>query len=104
MAATAPADLKRARTELKDAKGEPAPKDALRSLPATFEWLRREGLLMESETEVSGDLELTGIQKHFDGSYPILFHRVKGYPQLRAITNLFANMHIVDRMFGWDDR
>ncbi|HEU5287601.1 MAG TPA: UbiD family decarboxylase, partial [Candidatus Limnocylindria bacterium] len=63
-----------------------------------------EGLLMETDTEVSGDLQLTGLQKHFDGSYPILFNRVKGYPHVRAITNFFANMDIVDRMFGWEDR
>jgi 4-hydroxy-3-polyprenylbenzoate decarboxylase len=104
MAATAPAAPKAARTPLKDVKGAPAPKEALRSLPATVEWLRREGLLMETDTEVSGDLQLTGIQKHFDGSYPILFNNVKGYPQVRAITNFFANMDIVDRLFGWEDR
>jgi len=104
MAATAPAAPKAAKTALKDAKGPPAPKEALRSLPATVEWLRREGLLMETDSEVSGDLQLTGIQKHFDGSYPILFNRVKGYSHVRAITNFFANMDIVDRLFGWEDR
>ncbi len=91
-------------TQLRDPKGPPAPKDALRSLPATIDWLRREGLLMETDVEVDGDLQLTGIQKHFDGSYPILFNNVKKYPGLRAVTNLFANMDIVDRMFGWEDR
>src|SRR6266542_6543238 len=104
MAATAPSDLKRAQGDLRDVKGPPAPKEALRSLPATIEWLRREGLLMETDVEVDGDLQLTGIQKHFDGSYPILFNNVKKYPGLRAVTNLFANMDIVDRMFGWEDR
>ena len=81
----------------------PAPKEALRSLPATVDWLRGEGLLLETEVPVSGDLELTGIQKHFDGSYPILFNNVKGYPHTRAITNFFANMDIVDRLFGWEN-
>ena len=104
MAATAPADAKRAKIQLRDPKGPAAPKEALRSLPATVEWLRREGLLMETDEPVSGDLQLTGIQKHFDGSYPILFNNVKGYPHVRAITNFFANMDIVDRMFGWEDR
>src|SRR5437773_3343891 len=101
MAATAPAAPKAAKTALKDAKGPPAPKEALRSLPATIEWLRREGLLMETDVEVDGDLQLTGIQKHFDGSYPILFDNVKGYLHARAVTNLFANMDIVERMFGY---
>ena len=104
MAVTAPAQTKSAKTQLRDVKGPAAPKETLRSLPATVDWLRREGLLMETDTEVSGDLQLTGIQKHFDGSYPILFNKVKGYPHVRAITNFFANMDIVDRMFGWEDR
>ncbi len=100
--ATATKELARAKRALRDPKEvAAAPKDALRSLPATVEWLRREGLLMETDTEVSGDLQLTGIQKHFDGSYPILFNNVTGYPHARAITNLFANMEIVDRFFGW---
>jgi 4-hydroxy-3-polyprenylbenzoate decarboxylase len=102
--ATVQIEPKRAATTLQDPKGAPAPKEALRSLPATIEWLRSQGLLMETEVEVDGDLQLTGIQKHFDGSYPILFNTVKGYGHLRAVTNLFANMDIVDRMFGWEDR
>src|SRR6476469_9186868 len=77
------------------------PRDIV-SLPATVEWLRSEGLLLETEVEVDGDLELTGIQKALDGSYPILFNNVKGYPHARAITNLFANYPVLDRMFGWD--
>src|SRR5881396_4317594 len=102
--ATVQADLARTKTHLTDPRGvRPAPKEALRSLPATIEWLRREGLLMETDVEVDGDLQLTGIQKHFDGSYPILFNNVKGYPHLRAITNLFANMDIVDRFFGYEN-
>ena len=102
--ATVQAELTRNKTQLKDPRAvKAAPKDALRSLPATVDWLRREGLLMETDVEVDGDLQLTGIQKHFDGSYPILFNNVKGYPHARAITNLFANMDIVDRMFGYDN-
>src|SRR5881409_3536898 len=86
-----------------DLSGAPAATDDIRSLPATIAWLRREGLLLETDVEVDGDLELTGVQKHFDGSYPILFNHVKGYPHLRAITNLFANMDIVDRFFGYEN-
>src|SRR5437667_4549125 len=106
MMATAQADLRRktGKSERRDPRGgERTPKDALRSLPATIAWLQREGLLMETDVPVSGDLELTGVQKHFDGSYPILFNNVKGYPHLRAITNLFANMDIVDRFFGYEN-
>ena len=60
--ATAQADLRRktGKSELRDPRGgERAPHEALRSLPATIAWLRREGLLMETDVPVSGDLELT---------------------------------------------
>jgi len=80
-----------------------AVKPDITSLRSTVEWLRSEGLLIETDQPVSGDLELTGLQKHFDGSYPMLFKNVKGYPHARAITNLFADMQVVDRMFGFSD-
>src|ERR1700704_1657054 len=75
----------------------------LTSLPATVDWLRGQGLLLETDVEVNPDLELTGIQKGLDGSYPILFNTVKGYTHVRALTNLFANYGIIERMFGWDN-
>src|SRR3984893_23474 len=75
----------------------------LTSLPATVDWLRDQGLLLETDVEVNPDLELTGIQKGLDGSYPILFNTVKGYAHVRALTNLFANYGIIERMFGWDN-
>jgi len=79
-----------------------AVKPDVSSLRSTIEWLRAEGLLMETQKEVDPDLEITGLQKHFDGSLPILFHNVKGKPHARAITNLFSDMRVVDRMFGFD--
>jgi UbiD family decarboxylase len=71
------------------------------SLRSTIEWLRSEKLIIETEKEVNPDLELTGLQKHFDGSLPMVFNRVKGYPHVRAITNLFADGRVFDRMFGF---
>ena len=52
---------------------------------------------------MSRDLEITGLQKHFDGSLPMLFNNVKGKPHARAITNLFGDIRIIDRMFGFAD-
>src|SRR6266851_3341484 len=75
----------------------------LSSLPGTIDWLRDQGLLLETDVEVNPDLELTGIQKGLDGSYPIVFNTVKGYPHVRALTNLFANYGVIERMFGWDN-
>ena len=78
-------------------------KPDITSLRSTIEWLRSENLLVECEKQVSSDLEITVLQKHFDGSLPILFNKVKGYPHVRAITNLFANDHVFDRMFGFSN-
>jgi 4-hydroxy-3-polyprenylbenzoate decarboxylase len=77
--------------------------EALKDLRGTLEWLKSEDLLLETDEEVDGDLEITGVQKHLDGSIPVLFNQVKGYPHLRAVTNLFGNMPVINKMFGWPD-
>ena len=85
-----------------DIAGADAPsKEEIRSLPGTMEWLRRNGLMLETDVEVNGDLELTGVQKHLDGSIPLLFNNIVGYPDNRAITNFFANIEIIDKLFGF---
>jgi len=71
------------------------------SLRSTIEWLRKEGDLIETDKEVDPDLEITGLQKHMDGACPILFNNVKGKPHLRAITNFFGDINVVDKMFGF---
>src|SRR5256885_6580428 len=71
------------------------------SLRSAIEWLRATNQLLETDVDVDPDLEITGIQKTLDGSLPILFNRVKGYPHARAITNLFANTPVMNQMFGW---
>jgi UbiD family decarboxylase len=76
---------------------------AIRDLRSTIDWLRATGNLVETDIEVNPDLEITGVQKLMDGALPILFHNIKGYPHLRAVTNLFSNMDIVNEMFGWPD-
>ncbi len=72
------------------------------SLRTTIEWLRAEGMLIETNKEVNPDLEITGLQKHFDGSLPILFNNVKGKPHARAVTNLFGDIRVIEKMFGWE--
>lgn len=76
----------------------------LRDLRSSIDCMRAEGKLLETDIEVNPDLEITGIQKTFDGGLPILFNNVKGYPHLRAVTNLFAHMDLVNHYFGWKDR
>ena len=58
---------------------------------------------METNKEVDPDLEITGLQKHLDGGPVMLFNNVKGKPHARAITNLFSDISVVDKMFGFED-
>src|SRR6201990_3110833 len=70
---------------------------------ATLKWLKAEGALIETDKPVNPDLEITGLQKHLDGACPMLFNKVKGKPNLRAVTNLFGDMNVINKMFGWAD-
>ena len=72
-------------------------------LRSTLQWLRATGALIETDKEVDPDLQVTGLQKHMDGGCPILFNNVKGKPNHRVITNLFGDMAIINKMFGWKD-
>jgi len=72
-------------------------------LRGALEWLRAEGDLIETDKEVNPDLEITAIQKQLDGGCPILFNKVKGKPNHRVVTNLFGDIQVINKMFGWKD-
>src|ERR1700685_1420666 len=84
----------------KDQHAVATPNQAL-DLRSTIAWLRAQGELIETEKEVDPDLQVTGLQKHMDGGCPILFNNVKSKPNHRVITNLFGDIAIINRMFGW---
>ena len=71
-------------------------------LRSTLTWLKMQGDLIESDRQINPDLELTGLQKLMDGGPPALFSSVKGKPDHRLLTNLFGNIDVMNRMFGWD--
>ncbi|MBI2979328.1 MAG: UbiD family decarboxylase [Chloroflexi bacterium] len=73
------------------------------SLRSTLDELNRNGELLTTDTEINPENELAAIQKHFDGALPVLFNRVKGYPEARLFTNLFANEDRIFRLFGADN-
>ncbi len=72
-----------------------------RSLRSALEWLATQGDVLETDVEIDPDLEITGVQKHLDGGPVLLFNKVKGKPHVRAITNLLADMNVVDKLFGF---
>ena len=73
--------------------------DSLRDLRSTIDFLKQEGDIIETDTEVNPDLEITGVQKHLDGACPLLFNNVKGKPNHRAITNLFSDQGVMCKLF-----
>ena len=70
-------------------------------LRKTLKWLKSQGDLIETDKLVDPDLEVTGLQKHLDGGCPVMFNNVKGKPNHRVITNLFGDMNVINKMFGW---
>ena len=87
----------------KAAKRDGAAPEEIRDLRGAIEWMKKEGDIIITEKEVDPNLEITGIQKQLDGSCPILFENVKGKPKNRCITNLFGDMNVINKMFGWKD-
>jgi UbiD family decarboxylase len=78
-------------------------KKDITSLRSALEWLDAQGDVLKTDVEVDPDLEITGLQKHLDGGPVLLFNKVKGKPHARAITNLLADIHVVDKLFGFQD-
>src|SRR3990172_12354975 len=73
------------------------------SLRSTLESLQGTDDLLITDKEVDPALELAGLQKHFDGGSTLLFNNVKGYPNGRLSTNLFASEERGSRLFGVGD-
>ena len=70
------------------------------SLRGTLESLKGADDLLITDKEVDPHLELAGLSKHFDGGSAMLFEKVKGYPNGRLVTNVFACEERVSRLFG----
>ena len=71
------------------------------SLRSALDWLASQGDVLETDVEIDPDLEITGVQKHLDGGPVLLFNNIKGKSHVRAITNLLADMNVVDKLFGF---
>src|SRR6202022_4861813 len=82
-------------------KLSPAREQHAFDLPTALDWLREQGDLIETDKPVDPDLEVTGLQKHMDGGCPVLFNNVKGKPNHRVLTNLFGDIKVINKMFGW---
>ncbi len=75
-------------------------REHLTSLRETIDYLRSQGRLLETNTAIHPEYELTGIQKLFDGGLPLLFNNVKEHDNARLFTNLFGDGNLVADLFG----
>jgi 4-hydroxy-3-polyprenylbenzoate decarboxylase len=78
-------------------------KKDISSVRSSLEFLKEEGDLIITDKEVDPIYECSGISKAFDGSPPILFENVKGYPNSRMLTNYFGDRSIIAKLFDIDD-
>src|SRR3954454_7089284 len=99
--AKSPTGVKSSKSVTAPKPGSAPPPHHAMDLRSALEWLRRQGDLIETDKEVDPDLEVTGLQKHMDGGCPVLFENVKGKPNHRVVTNLFGDMNVINKMFGW---
>src|SRR5437870_4803318 len=81
---------------------KPTKKD-ISSLRSTLEYLKENGELVSTDVEVDPHLEVAAIQKHFDGGAPLLWEKVKGYPNARICNNIYATAERIARLFDVDD-
>ena len=72
----------------------------LESIRSTIEFLNKHGKLLATKEEVDPVYEIAGIQKALDGSHALLFEKIKGYPSVRNIGNVFSSEEITALIFG----
>jgi 3-polyprenyl-4-hydroxybenzoate decarboxylase len=52
-------------------------REEIKSLRSTLDWLKKEGLIIETDKEVDPKLEVAAIQKCLNVGPPIVFNKVK---------------------------
>ncbi len=72
------------------------------SLRGAIEYFKELGEILVTDVETDPDLEVSGIQKHFDGGAAILFENLKGYPDKRIVTNMYASRERIAKVFDVD--
>lgn len=73
------------------------------SMRGTLDFLKESGELFVVKEEVDPVLEISGIQKSFDGGPALLFENIKGYPGVRHIANVCATMDRIAKIFDVQD-
>jgi len=73
------------------------------SLRGAIEYYKELGEILVTNVETDPELEVSGIQKHFDGGAAILFEKLKGYSNQRIVTNMYASRERIAKLFDVDN-
>jgi 4-hydroxy-3-polyprenylbenzoate decarboxylase len=73
------------------------------NLRGAIEYYKELGEILVTNVETDPELEVSGIQKHFDGGAAILFEKLKGYSNQRIVTNMYASRERIAKLFDVDD-
>ncbi|MDD5006988.1 MAG: UbiD family decarboxylase [Syntrophorhabdaceae bacterium] len=78
-------------------------KKHLADMRSTIEYLQKEGELLVAKEPTDPILEMAGIQVALEEGPAIFYEKVKGYPHMRAVGNIFARRDRIAKLFGVDD-
>ena len=74
----------------------------LKDLRGAVAYLKKTEALFTVAQEVDPIYEIAGIVKEFDGGPALLFEKIKGYPQVRNVANLFSRKEAIADLFDLD--
>src|SRR3972149_5398324 len=77
----------------------PKKKD-ITSMRGALEQFKADGDVLIIKEEIDPILEVAAFSKAMDSGPVLLFENIKGYPNARDITNVYANEQIYPRLFG----
>src|SRR5512136_702455 len=67
---------------------------------AAIDFCRREGELLTLSKEIQPAYEIAAVSKRFEGGPVLVFENIGGYPNWRAVTNLFSRRDRIAKYFG----
>ena len=70
------------------------------NIRSTIDFIRERDELLTVKAEVDPVCEISGIQKALDGGPAVLFEKIKGYPGIMNIGNVFSSEERTAAMFG----
>jgi len=73
------------------------------SLRGAIDFYKEQGDVLVAKEEVDPVYDISGIQKHFENGPVILFEKIKGYPGVRDVGNVFGREERMASIFGIDD-